>query len=58
MTKDFRSRGVPLDGIGFQPHVNLKFDDPRALSSFAANLKRFRDLGMGDPHHRTRHRPR
>ena len=46
MAKDFRSRGVPLDGIGFQTHLNLKFDDPKALSSFAANLKRLSDLGM------------
>ena len=46
MAKDFHLRGVPLNGIGFQTHVNLKFDDPKALSSFAANLKRFSDLGM------------
>jgi endo-1,4-beta-xylanase len=46
MAKDFRSRGVPLDGVGFQAHVNLKFDDPQKLDSFAANLKRFSDLGL------------
>jgi len=46
MAKDFHLRGVPLNGIGFQTHVNLKFDDPKALFSFAANLKRFSDLGM------------
>ena len=46
MAKDFRSRGVPLDGIGFQTHLNLKFDDPKTLASFASNLKRFSDLGM------------
>jgi endo-1,4-beta-xylanase len=46
MAKDFRARGVPLDGIGFQAHINLKFDDPKTLSSFAANLKRFSDLGV------------
>jgi endo-1,4-beta-xylanase len=46
MAKDFRSSGVPLDGIGFQAHINLKFNDAKTLSSFAANLKRFSDLGM------------
>ena len=46
MAKDFRSRGMPLDGIGFQMHIKLSFNDPEKLSSFAANLKRFSDLGM------------
>ena len=31
MAKDFRARGVPLDGIGFQAHLNLKFNDPEML---------------------------
>ncbi len=46
MAKDFLTRGVPLDGIGFQAHPNLKFNDPRMMASFAANLKRFGDLGL------------
>ncbi len=46
MAKDFRARGVPLDGIGFQAHLNLKFNDPKKLESFASNLKRFSDLGL------------
>jgi endo-1,4-beta-xylanase len=46
MAKDFRSRGVPLDGIGFQVHVNLKFNNAEAMTSFARNLKRFSDLGV------------
>jgi endo-1,4-beta-xylanase len=46
MAKDFRSRGVPLDGIGFQAHINLTFDDPKILGSFATNLKRFSNLGL------------
>jgi endo-1,4-beta-xylanase len=46
MAKDFKSRGVPLDGIGFQMHIKLTFNDPKTLSSFAGNLKLFSDLGM------------
>ncbi len=46
MAKDFKKRGVPLDGIGFQTHVSLKFDDPAKLASFAKNLERFAKLGL------------
>lgn len=46
MAKDFKTRHVPLDGIGFQCHVTLEFDTPERLASFAANLKRFADLGL------------
>ncbi len=46
MAKDFKARGVPLDGIGFQAHVSLKFDDPAKLASFAKNLERFAQLGL------------
>ena len=46
MAKDFLARGVPLDGIGFQAHLKLSSDSPETLSSFAANLRRFSDLGL------------
>jgi endo-1,4-beta-xylanase len=46
MARDFKKRGVPLDGIGFQAHVSLKFDDPAKLASFARNMQRFADLGL------------
>ena len=46
MAKDFKKRGVPLDGIGFQTHVSLKFDNPEKLASFAKNLERFAKLGL------------
>ncbi len=36
MAKDFRSRDVPLDGVGFQVHINLKLNDAATLDSFAA----------------------
>jgi endo-1,4-beta-xylanase len=46
MAKDFKKRGVPLDGVGFQMHVSLKFDDPAKLASVAKNLERFAKLGL------------
>ena len=46
MAKDFKNRGVPLDGIGFQTHVSLPFDNPTTLESYAANLERFAKLGL------------
>ena len=46
MAKDFKQRGVPLDGIGFQAHLTLKFDDPSKLESFEKNLDRFAKLGL------------
>jgi endo-1,4-beta-xylanase len=46
MARDFKKRGVPLDGIGFQTHVSLQFDDPGKLASYARNLERFAKLGL------------
>jgi endo-1,4-beta-xylanase len=46
MAADFKERGVPLDGIGVQAHLTLKFDDPAKLDSFAKNLERFAKLGL------------
>jgi len=46
MARDFKKRGVPLDGVGFQTHVTLKFDEPAKLASFAKNLERFAKLGL------------
>jgi endo-1,4-beta-xylanase len=46
MAKDFKKRGVPLDGIGFQTHVSLKFDNAQTLASYARNLERFAKLGL------------
>jgi endo-1,4-beta-xylanase len=44
MVKDFKQRGVPIDGVGLQMHVNdYKTHD---LSSLAANIKRLADLGL------------
>jgi endo-1,4-beta-xylanase len=46
MASDFKLRGVPLDGIGFQMHIDLSFDTPSTLASFRSNLQRFAALGL------------
>lgn len=46
MAADFKNRGVPLNGIGFQMHIDLTFDNPLTLTSFTNNLQRFAALGM------------
>lgn len=42
MVRDFKERGVPIDGVGFQGHLILGQD----LGSVQANLQRFADLGV------------
>ncbi len=43
MVRDFRQRGVPIDGVGFQMHIsNLRAD----IASISANIKRFTALGV------------
>jgi endo-1,4-beta-xylanase len=46
MVQDFKTRGVPLDGIGFQLHIDLTFDNPATLASLTGNLQRFAALGL------------
>jgi endo-1,4-beta-xylanase len=46
MAQDFKTRGVPLDGIGFQLHLDLTFDNPATLASLTSNLQRFGALGL------------
>ncbi|MEY4531087.1 MAG: hypothetical protein RLZZ156_1808 [Deinococcota bacterium] len=44
MVKNLKARGIPIDGVGFQAHVNSNFDvvQQRTLE----NYQRFRDLGL------------
>lgn len=44
MCEDMLNRGVPIDGIGMQMHINLYGID---LDSFRANIRRFRALREG-----------
>jgi endo-1,4-beta-xylanase len=43
MARDFRQRGIPIDGVGLQMHIaNLHPD----LASISANIERFTALGV------------
>jgi len=43
MVRDFRARGVPIDGVGLQMHIaNLHAD----VASTSSNIKRLTDLGV------------
>ncbi|HEX2927024.1 MAG TPA: endo-1,4-beta-xylanase [Ruminiclostridium sp.] len=44
MLKDFKSRNIPVDGIGFQMHLDIQY--PIDYDDFAKNLQRFADLGL------------
>jgi endo-1,4-beta-xylanase len=43
MVQDFKSRGVPIDCVGFQSHINSASPVP---SDYQANLQRFANLGV------------
>ncbi len=43
LAQDFKQRGVPIDGIGFQMHITSSGLD---LASLASNMQRFADLGL------------
>jgi endo-1,4-beta-xylanase len=43
MVQDFKSRGVPIDCVGFQSHFNAQSPVP---SDYRANLQRFASLGV------------
>jgi endo-1,4-beta-xylanase len=43
MVRDFKARGVPIDGVGMQMHLTLK---PPAMEAVEANLRRLIELGL------------
>ena len=43
MVRDFRRRGVPIDGVGFQMHIGNLHPD---VASISANIGRFTALGV------------
>jgi len=44
MIKSMKTRGIPIDGIGFQLHVNLDYDS--MISGVRQNIQRYADLGL------------
>ncbi|HVQ38034.1 MAG TPA: endo-1,4-beta-xylanase [Pyrinomonadaceae bacterium] len=44
IVKDFKQRGVPIDGVGIQAHLNDL--DQKEIESLAANLSRLTALGL------------
>ncbi|MEA2218773.1 MAG: endo,4-beta-xylanase [Solirubrobacteraceae bacterium] len=42
IVRDLKARGVPIDGVGFQTHVNLH----GLPADFVANMRRFKALGV------------
>jgi endo-1,4-beta-xylanase len=47
MVKDFRRRGVPIDGVGFQMHIpTLDADVAAIAANIAANITRLTALGV------------
>ncbi len=45
MVKDFKTRGVPIDGVGMQMHTRTTDEDP-PVPEFVANLERLLALGV------------
>jgi len=44
MLKDLKSKGIPVDGIGFQMHLDIQYKID--YDDFAKNMQRFADLGL------------
>jgi endo-1,4-beta-xylanase len=44
LVKNLKANGVPIDGVGFQAHVNSNFDVVQQKT--LENYQRFRDLGL------------
>ena len=44
MAKDFKKRGVPIDGVGFQMHSDIAFQPN--YKKIEKNMKRYNDIGL------------
>jgi endo-1,4-beta-xylanase len=47
MVKDFKRRGVPIDGVGLQMHIpTVDLDIPTFAANISANIQRLNALGL------------
>lgn len=46
MVTDFRTRGVPLDGVGFQGHLNMKWGPLPDPAELGAHMAQLAELGL------------
>ena len=46
MVQGMRQRGVPIDGVGLQMHINSTVDGQRSADQIRQNMKRLTDLGL------------
>jgi endo-1,4-beta-xylanase len=46
MVQGMLQRGVPIDGVGMQMHINSTVDGQRSAQQIAANVQRLTDLGL------------
>jgi len=45
MLKDFKSRSIPIDGVGFQMHIDSTFSETD-VQNFSNKMKQLADLGL------------
>lgn len=46
MVTDFVERGVPIDGVGFQGHLNMKWGGLPPASGMAEHIRQLEELGL------------
>ena len=46
MVTDFKERGVPIDGVGFQGHLNMKWGELPPTSGLAEHMAQLEELGV------------
>ena len=46
MVEDFRARGVPIDGVGFQGHLNMKWGGLPPAGGLAEHMQQLDALGL------------
>lgn len=45
MIKNLTARGCPIDGVGFQSHIDINYDDEN-YDSIRQNIQRYAEIGV------------